>query len=659
MFSDVVNVLSVSADDWNVDPTSWRFVMHKFQHSSADLPSGLITTMFTDIVSSTKLKNMMEGETVARRDAKFRSAIKEPHDKAILSCVQDAGGREVKPTGDGYICTFTDAEEAVLCALKIQDKLRLNPIVTPLGPLQIRIGLHTGMASAVQGDYISSAMDKAACVQTQAMPGDVFVSEQTHVLVRQLRGVTFELVGVFELKGLASENLYRVRRFNSTALDESRLQNTSKAELQNPYEFALTANPRTFKGRELETQELIESIESGTHTAVFGLQRMGKTSLIEEGLRRELDALPELSRTILPIKIDIQRLGGTQVTYRDFVHAIIEAIVEKISEMGLGRSVQNLRALTRDIFNTSQYQRGDRTEFFSVFAKILGGLTDVTRRRIILFLDEFSEVRRVIERNKIVLQNNPSRTSKLLPHDMYIDVPFIHHLGSLLKDQNLKKQITFIVTVRPFIAEYDEREELQLLKLMKPITLYHLQEAAAKELITEPLKGQVTYDPRAVDYLYRLTVGHPYLLQFMLKLVIDKINRERRSQVRREDIKSVEERMTLEGPAFDAQFAVLISDYSIDEVTHPKEALLGKGLLALIAHRGQEQDDSWVSANGIFEALTRHKVPIEKTASLLSQLTRTKILEEMNLGGDLQYRLSIPLLRERFVRQNLYFKYIR
>jgi hypothetical protein len=345
--------------------------------------------------------------------------------------------------------------------------------------------------------------------------------------------------------------------------------------------------------------------------------------------------------------------------YRDFVHAIVEALVEKISELGLGRNVQNLRALTRDIFNPGQYQRGDRTEFFSVFAKILGGLTDVTRRRIILFLDEFSEVRRVIERNKVVLQNNPSRTSKLLPHDMYIDVPFIHHLGSLLKDHDLKKKITFIVLVRPFISEYDEREELQLLKLMKPITLYHLHEDAAKELVTEPLKGQVTYDSNAVDYLYRLTVGHPYLLQFMLKLVIDKIKRERRWRVSLGDIKSVEQRMTLEGPAFDAQFSVLISDYSIDEVTHPKEALLGKGVLALIAHLGQEQDESWVAANRIFEAMTRHRIPMEKTASLLSQLTRTKILEESNVDGNLQYRLTVPLLRERFVRQNLYLKYFR
>jgi hypothetical protein len=87
--------------------------------------------------------------------------------------------------------------------------------------------------------------------------------------------------------------------------------------------------------------------------------------------------------------------------------------------------------------------------------------------------------------------------------------------------------------------------------------------------------------------------------------------------------------------------------------------LLGKGVLALIAHLGQEQDESWVAANRIFEAVTRYRIPMEKTVSLLSQLTRTKILEESNVDGNLQYRLTVPLLRERFVRQNLYLKYFR
>ena len=117
--------------------------------------------------------------------------------------------------------------------------------------------------------------------------------------------------------------------------------------------------------------------------------------------------------------------------------------------------------------------------------------------------------------------------------------------------------------------------------------------------------------------------------------------------------------MVTEGPAYDAQFAVVISDYSVDEITIPQEARLGKGTLALIAKIGFDQDERWVVENQIFEALAKHQVPREKAASLLSQFVRVKILEERALGGDLYYRISIPLLLERFVEQNLYLKYFR
>jgi class 3 adenylate cyclase len=203
------------------------------------LPSGVITAMFTDIVNSTKLKGAMEGDTAARRDAKFRSDVKEPHDKIVLTCMEDAGGHKVKSTGDGYLFMFTDAEEAVLCALRIQDQLRANPINTPLGPLQVRIGLHTGIASPTGGDYIASAMDKAARVESKAEPGQVFVSRETYTLViGKLRGVDFEKAGTFELKGLESENLYRAFQtgVRTSGADTPRISphSVSLAQLQNP-----------------------------------------------------------------------------------------------------------------------------------------------------------------------------------------------------------------------------------------------------------------------------------------------------------------------------------------------------------------------------------------------------------------------------------------
>jgi serine/threonine protein kinase len=433
----------------------------------------------------------------------------------------------------------------------------------------------------------------------------------------------------------------------------------SLADFENPYEFDTTANSRTFKGRATELDELVEAISSGTHTAIFGLQRMGKTSLIDEGLKERLEQIPGTDKNIVLVKIDLQGLGGEQVKYRDLLHACIEAITEKLSDQGIGRAVEDLRGLTNELFAASRYERGDRTQFFSMFGKLLHGFADAAHRRIVLFIDEFSEVRKVIERNKIALQRNPRRTGSLLPHDMYIDVPFMHHLSSLLKDRDLKRRFTLIVLVRPFMAEYDEKEGLQILKLMKPITLYYLDEEAARALITQPLQGHIGYEPRAVDYLWRLTAGHPYLLQFILKLIVDRAKRERRATVTLTDIQALEERMLSEGPAYDALFAVLISDYSVAEIMHPQEALLGKGTLALIAKLGDEQPEGWVLEEQIFARLAEHKIPREKAAFLLSQLARTKILEEQSQKGALRYRLSIPLLRKRFVRQNLYLKFFR
>ena len=620
------------------------------------LPSGTLTAMFTDIVDSTRLKSAMPADTDGRRDAAFRATVKEPHDKRVLAAVKHAGGRKVKSTGDGFLFAFTDAEEAVLCALAIQHSFRDDPIATPLGPLQLRIGLHTGTAQATGHDYDAATMDKAARVEQQAQPGDVLLSPQTKAIVTQLRNVSFEETAPADLKGLDTTTLFRAVKETDAGSDAAPRRPIS--EMQNPYDFATTANQKTFKGRTLETEALLDSIDTGTHTAIFGLQRMGKTSLITEGLRSELTTRATQRDAILVATIDMQRLGGAQVTYRDFVYAIFESVVEQLNALGLGTNVANLRHLTRDLFTPGQYHRGDRTEFFAVFAKMLSDFSTLAHRRIVLFIDEFSEIRRVIERNKTALQRNPARTSKLLPHDMYIDVPFIHHLSSLLKDEALKRQVTFVVLVRPFLAEYDEREGLQLLKLMKPITLRHLDEAAAKELITQPLEAFVSFEPAAVEYLYRLTAGHPYLLQVILKLTVDKIKRSGRPTITLPDVKWVQEQMVSDGPGYDAQFKVLISDYSVDEIAHPKEAELGKGLMALVSKVGQDRD-GWVDAAEIFRALSKYSIPEEKTAHILSQLTRTRILEEGIDDDRLRYRLSIPLVQERFVRQNLYLKYFR
>src|SRR5262249_41206710 len=166
-----------------------------------------------DIVGSTRLKSLMGGETSARRDAGFRAEIKDPHDRIVFNQVQLSDGHTVNSTGDGYCFAFLDVEEAVLCALRIQDQLAATPVQTPEGPLRIRIGLHTGMADPAKDEYTASTLDKAARVQSKADGGSVLLSRETHALVLgKIKSVNFVRAGSFQLKGLEPEELYRAER---------------------------------------------------------------------------------------------------------------------------------------------------------------------------------------------------------------------------------------------------------------------------------------------------------------------------------------------------------------------------------------------------------------------------------------------------------------
>ena len=240
---------------------------------------------------------------------------------------------------------------------------------------------------------------------------------------------------------------------------------------------------------------------------------------------------------------------------------------------------------------------------------------------------------------------------------MLVDVSFMLCFSSLIKSRELKNKLVFIFAVRPFMAEYDERKSLQILKLTRPITLYSMEEASAKKLIQEPLSGEVDYGPDAVDYLYKLTDGHPYLIQFILKTIVDRTRREDRRTITVSDIKDVEHEMISEGPAYDAQFAVIDSDYSMDVVQEKEWAMVGKGTLALIAKLGNEQSEGWVPNKSICSELDKHEIGRETASSILSQLVRAKILQEKCLDEDLCFRMSIPLLRKRYIKQNLYLKY--
>lgn len=416
------------------------------------------------------------------------------------------------------------------------------------------------------------------------------------------------------------------------------------ASFENPYDSAVVATEDMFKGRETEIDQLQYSIRNGTHTAIFGLQRMGKTSLVEETLRRIKN------ENCIFAQVDLQRYGGEHITYKALLHAIVTRIAREISPARHRVVVNQIDELA------SIYGGGDKHQMLDDFSEILEKIVKVTRRKIILFLDEFSELCQTIDKNEELLNRNPDRRLNLHPHEMLVDVSLMHWFSSLMKSNEIKGKFVFIFAVRPFVAEYDADTHLSILKLVSPIMLHHLSQPAAEALMVEPVKDQIKYGKESINYLYNLTAGHPYLIQFFLQEIINRIQPKGRLCIEKEDIVRFEEEVVSVEKAYDGQFAVLDSDYSVESVKNSNAARKGKGVLAVIAHLGGDQKaDGWVPVEQVKEELTRYGMPENEIYDILAKLRRARIIEERKADREkLEYRISIPLLRKRYARQNMY-----
>ncbi len=409
---------------------------------------------------------------------------------------------------------------------------------------------------------------------------------------------------------------------------------------KNPYDIDVIATEDMFKGREVEIRNLQYAIMNGTHTAIFGLQRMGKTSLVKETLRRSKE------RCIFA-EVDLQSYGGEDITYRTLLYAIITTITAEISP----QRVQ----LVIDEINHRNYDTVDKHTMLDGFKRLLKEILRYTRRKVVLFLDEFSELCQTIDRNADRFRNSPNQHARISPAEMLVDVSIMRWFSSLMRDPELKGKVVFIFAVRPFVAGYDANMQLQILKLVTPITLHYLKRSAAEALMVEPVSGKIEYEAGSVDYLYSLTAGHPYLIQFFLHEIINRIQQDERACIEKQDITRFEEEIVSVEEVYEGQFAVLESDYSVESVRSPEVARKGKGVIAVIARLGEQEEDGWVPGEEVRNLLTLHRMPKDEIYDILAKLRRAQIIKERKADEEkLEYRISIPLLRKRYIRQNMY-----
>src|SRR6476469_9170416 len=159
------------------------------------LPSGTLTFLFTDLEGSTHLLQRLGGR---------RITIKDDHYELMRIAFAASRGREVGTLGADLFVVFEQPSDAVNASIAAQRALAGHEW-PPDCDVRVRMGLHTGEASIVEGDYVGMAVNVAARICSAAHGGQVLVSDVTRAIAepKLVYGTTFVEVGRHRLKDLA------------------------------------------------------------------------------------------------------------------------------------------------------------------------------------------------------------------------------------------------------------------------------------------------------------------------------------------------------------------------------------------------------------------------------------------------------------------------
>jgi predicted ATPase/class 3 adenylate cyclase len=228
----------------------------------ADLPSGTVTFLFTDVEGSSRL---WEAYPDAMQGASAR------HDEIVRGAIEAHNGSVVKTTGDGFHAAFTTASDAVAAAVDTQLGLAAESW-SNTDPIRARIGIHTGAAEIRDGDYYGPALNRAARVMDAGHGGQVLVSGATGELVRG-SGVELVDLGSHQLRDLGErERIFQVLHPNLTS--EFPALRTYDAFATN-----LPLQVTTFVGRDDDVADVIDALEQSRVLTLIGVGGVGKTRL--------------------------------------------------------------------------------------------------------------------------------------------------------------------------------------------------------------------------------------------------------------------------------------------------------------------------------------------------------------------------------------------
>jgi predicted ATPase/class 3 adenylate cyclase len=157
----------------------------------AELPSGTVTFLISDVEGSTRLLTRLRG--------RYAEVLGE-HRRLLRAAFDEHNGRELHTEGDGFFVAFARASDAVAAAVSAQRALASQR--WPEGvDVRVRMGVHTGEAEVRLEGYVGLDVHRAARICSAGHGGQVLISSSTRELIAD------ELPGDIALTDLGEHRL--------------------------------------------------------------------------------------------------------------------------------------------------------------------------------------------------------------------------------------------------------------------------------------------------------------------------------------------------------------------------------------------------------------------------------------------------------------------
>jgi class 3 adenylate cyclase len=250
---------------------------------AAQPPTGNVTFLFTDIVGSTELWE--------RHGDSFLPVL-QAHNAILITAIEMHGGYIMKTEGDAYKVAFDDPVSAVRCAVVAQAYLQRFPWPEDVGPLSVRMALHSGRPFLQAGDYFGPPLNRTARILSTTHGGQIVLSEDVMNIVGKEVDAKTEFVdlGYHRLRDL--DQPIRLFQVTHTALQV--LEFPPPCSL-NPHSHNLPVQRTSFIGREKEIEQIAARLAQDDTPLLLltGPEGIGKTRLTLQVAAEQADLFPD------------------------------------------------------------------------------------------------------------------------------------------------------------------------------------------------------------------------------------------------------------------------------------------------------------------------------------------------------------------------------